>query len=107
MQTLVYFLIAACGEISGCYSFWAWLRLGKSILYIIPGVLALLVFAVALTQINVSYAGRAYAAYGGIYIFSSLIWLWIAEGVRPDRWDLLGVAVSLLGTSIILFASHR
>src|SRR3546814_12304462 len=49
------------------------------------------------------FAGRAYAAYGGVYIAASLGWLWIVEGVRPDRWDLTGAAVCLAGTAIILF----
>jgi len=47
-------------------------------------------------------AGRAYAAYGGVYIAASLIWLWLAEGVRPDRWDLAGMTVALIGSAIIL-----
>jgi small multidrug resistance family-3 protein len=106
MQTLIFFLIAALGEISGCYAFWVWLRLGKSVLWLIPGILALLIFAVALTRVDASNAGRVYAAYGGIYILSALVWLWLAEGVRPDKWDLLGVTISLLGTIIILFSPH-
>ncbi|KYC42588.1 hypothetical protein WA1_19330 [Scytonema hofmannii PCC 7110] len=107
MQTLVFFFIAALGEISGCYSFWAWLRLGHSILWIIPGVLALIVFAFVLTRVDASNAGRVYAAYGGIYILSSGVWLWLAEGVKPDKWDLLGITISLLGTAVILFSSHH
>lgn len=107
MPTLVFFLVAALGEISGCYAFWAWLRLGKSILWIFPGILALIIFAIALTKIDASNAGRVYAAYGGIYIFSSVVWLWLAEGVKPDQWDLLGVTICLMGTAVILFGSHR
>jgi small multidrug resistance family-3 protein len=107
MQTLLFFLLAALGKISGCYCFWIWQRLGKSIFWTIPGTLALIIFAYALTKINVSNAGKVYAAYGGIYIFSSFLWLWLVEGVKPSRWDLLGVSFSLLGTLVILFGSHR
>lgn len=107
MQTFVFFLIAALGEISGCYAFWAWLKLGKSIFWVIPGLFALILFAVALTRIDASNAGRVYAAYGGIYILSSLIWLWMIEGVKPDKWDLLGVTISVIGTVVILFSPHR
>ena len=107
MQTFVFFLIAALGEISGCYTFWAWLKLGKSIYWVIPGLLALVIFAIALTKIDASNAGRVYAAYGGIYILSSLVWLWLVEGVNPDKWDLLGVAISVIGTIVILFSPHR
>lgn len=107
MQTLAFFLLAALGEITGCYSFWAWLRLGKSILWTVPGILALIIFAVALTKVDASNAGRAYAAYAGIYILSALFWLWLVEGVKPDKWDLGGVALALLGTIVILFGPHR
>jgi small multidrug resistance family-3 protein len=68
-----------------------------------PGMLALALFAYLLTKIDVAFAGRAYAAYGGVYIVASLLWLWLFEGTRPDRWDLAGVLVCLLGTAIILF----
>lgn len=107
MRSFIFFFVAALSEISGCYAFWAWLRLGKSILWIVPGVLALIIFALALTRVDASNAGRVYAAYGGIYILSSLFWLWLAEGVKPDRWDVLGVAISLIGTVVILFSPHR
>jgi small multidrug resistance family-3 protein len=107
MQTFVFFLLAALGEIFGCYSFWLWLRLEKSIFWIIPGILALIIFAFALTKVSASNAGRVYAAYGGFYILSSLFWLWLVEGVKPDKWDLLGVTFSLVGTIVILFSPHR
>ena len=107
MRSLLFFGIAAFGEISGCYAFWAWLRLGKSMLWVLPGFIALAIFAIALTQIETSNAGRAYAAYSGIYILSAIVWLWTVEGVKPDRWDLLGVAVCLIGTVIIMLAPHR
>jgi len=106
MPSFILFLIAALGEISGCYAFWAWLRLEKSILWIVPGIISLVIFASVLTKVDVSNAGRVYAAYGGIYILSSLLWLWLAEGVKPDKWDLLGVTICLLGTLVILFGAH-
>jgi small multidrug resistance family-3 protein len=107
MQTFFFLLLAALGEISGCYAFWAWLRLDKSGLWIIPGMLALIVFAYALTRVDAANAGRVYAAYGGIYILSSLFWMWLVEGVKPDQWDLFGVSISLVGTIVILFGSHQ
>lgn len=102
----VFLIIAALGEISGCYAFWAWLRLGKSMFWTIPGIIALVVFATVLTKVDSDYAGRAYAIYGGIYILSSLIWFWLVEGAKPDKWDLIGVSFSLVGTSIIMFSRH-
>lgn len=94
---------AAIAEIAGCYSVWAWLRLGKSPLWLVPGVASLLLFAFLLTRIDTGFAGRAYAAYGGVYIAASLGWLWAIEDMRPDRWDTLGGLVALAGSAIILF----
>ena len=104
MRSIAFFLLAALSEISGCYSFWLWLRLDRGVIWIVPGILALIIFAIALTQIEAANAGRVYAAYGGIYILSSIVWLWLVEGVKPDRWDLIGVGIALLGTVVILFS---
>lgn len=103
-MSYIYYLLAAVAEIAGCFSFWAWLRLGKSVFWLIPGVASLIVFAWLLTLVDAPAAGRAYAAYGGIYIAASLAWLWLAEGVRPDRWDLTGAAICLVGASVVLLA---
>ncbi|MFN0023712.1 MAG: YnfA family protein [Parvularculaceae bacterium] len=102
-RTAVIYALAAFAEIAGCFAFWAWLKLGKSAFWIAPGVIALAVFAWLLTFIDSAAAGRAYAAYGGVYIGASLFWLFLIEGVRPDRWDLLGAAVAFVGAAIILF----
>jgi small multidrug resistance family-3 protein len=101
MTALVY-LAAALAEIAGCFAFWAWLRLGKSPLWLVPGIVSLMLFAWLLTRVDSDAAGRAYAAYGGVYICASLIWLWAVEGVRPDRWDAGGATLCLIGTCIIL-----
>ena len=103
MTALVY-AAAALAELAGCFAFWAWLRLGRSAWWLAPGVAALLLFAWLLTLVDTDHAGRAYAAYGGVYIAASLFWLWAVEGARPDRWDLIGAAVCLGGAAIILFA---
>ena len=94
---------AAVAEIAGCFAFWAWLRLDRSPWWLVPGVVSLAAFAYLLTLVDVSAAGRAYAAYGGIYIAASLVWLWAIENVRPDRWDVIGATVCLVGAGIILF----
>jgi small multidrug resistance family-3 protein len=107
MKSLLWYLVAAAGEIGGCFAFWAWLRMGKSPLWTIAGVISLILFALALTRVDSANAGRAYAAYGGIYILSSLLWLWGVENTRPDRWDVLGATVCLLGASIILFGPRE
>ncbi|MCA1583910.1 MAG: YnfA family protein [Acidobacteria bacterium] len=102
-MTAVVYVLAALGEIAGCFAFWAWLRLGKSVLWIVPGIAFLTAFAYLLTRVETSTAGRAYAAYGSVYIVSSLCWMWAIEGARPDRWDTVGAIVALVGAGIILF----
>jgi small multidrug resistance family-3 protein len=103
MRAFLYYIAAAVAEIGGCFAFWAWLRLGRSALWVLPGVAALVLFAFLLTRIDAAYAGRAFAAYGGVYIAASLGWLWAVEGARPDRWDALGAAICVLGAAVILF----
>lgn len=103
-MTYLIYAAAALAEIAGCFSFWAWWRLDRPVLWLAPGVLSLVAFAWLLALTPADAAGRAFAAYGGIYIAASLVWLWVAEGIRPDRWDLVGAAVCLAGASIILFA---
>ncbi|KFI24903.1 YnfA family protein [Paenirhodobacter enshiensis] len=103
-MTPVIYIAAAVAEIAGCFAFWAWLRIGKSALWVVPGMASLAFFAFILTRVDSDAAGRAYAAYGGVYIASSLLWLWAAEGIRPDRWDFIGAATCLAGASVILFA---
>lgn len=106
MTALALYALAALGEIAGCFAFWAWLRLGRSAAWILPGTLSLVAFAFLLTRIDVSLAGRAFAAYGGVYIAASLLWLWVVEGQRPDAWDGIGAALSIAGAAVILI-SHR
>ncbi|RED43333.1 YnfA family protein [Aestuariispira insulae] len=103
----VIYLLAALAEIAGCFAFWAWLRLDKSIFWLIPGCLSLICFAWLLTFINAGFAGRAYAAYGGVYIAASLTWMWLVEGSRPDKWDIAGAVICLGGAAIILFGPRE
>lgn len=102
MPLLIY-VLAGFAEISGCFAFWSWLRGGQSVFWIGPGIASLIVFAVLLTQIETNTAGRAYAAYGGIYITVSLIWMRVFEGRTPDRWELTGAAICLCGAALILW----
>jgi small multidrug resistance family-3 protein len=107
MTSVLYYLSAALAEIAGCFTFWAWLRLDKSPLWLVPGLASLVAFAGLLTRIESEFAGRAYAAYGGVYIAASLVWLWAIEQQRPDRWDALGAVVCLTGAAIILWGPRH
>ncbi|MBT4587830.1 MAG: YnfA family protein [Rhodospirillaceae bacterium] len=103
LTTALIYVGAALAEIAGSFAFWVWLRQDKSALWLIPGIISLIIFAALLTRIDTAFAGRAYAAYGGVYIVSSLMWLWRIEGLRPDRWDMIGGAICLIGAAVILF----
>ncbi|WP_410217888.1 YnfA family protein [Paracoccus sp. (in: a-proteobacteria)] len=100
------YALAALAEIAGCFAFWAWLRLGRSALWLLPGMVALALFAWLLTRAEAEFAGRAYAAYGGIYVIASVAWLWLTEGQVPTRLDLLGAALCILGTMVILMGAR-
>lgn len=102
MSSIAIYALAALAEIAGCFAFWAWLRLDRSPLWVIPGTLCLVAFAWLLTRTEAEFAGRAYAAYGGIYIMTSLVWMWIFEGSRPDRWDIIGASFCTMGALIII-----
>jgi small multidrug resistance family-3 protein len=101
------FAIAALLEIAGCFAFWAWLRRGVTPLVPVLGVASLIGFALALTRVDSAFAGRAYAAYGGIYIAASLVWLWIVEGQVPTRADALGAALAIVGALVIIGFAAR
>ena len=105
-MTFLIYPLAALAEIAGCFAFWAWLKLDRSPLWLLPGLVSLALFAWLLTLVPSEAAGRAYAAYGGIYIAASLIWLWVIEQQRPDRFDLTGAAICLVGAAVILLPSR-
>ena len=105
LKTFGLFGITAIAEISGCYLSFLWLRQGKSIWLLLPAGLSLALFAWLLT-LHPMAAGRTYAAYGGVYVATALMWLWWIEGINPDRWDLIGVTVTILGRCIIAFSPH-
>jgi small multidrug resistance family-3 protein len=102
MKSLFWFIIAAFAEIAGCYAFWMIFRLQKGMMPLTWGLPALLVFAYALTKIDATQAGRVYAGYSAIYLIASLIWMRGIEGVSPDRWDMIGSTVCLIGAGIII-----
>ena len=106
-RNVTVFAVAALLEIAGCFAFWAWLRRGVTPFVLVFGIASLIGFALALTRVDSTFAGRAYAAYGGIYIAASLIWLWLVEGQSPTRTDLLGAALAIAGALVIVGSAAR
>ena len=104
---LALFFMAAFFEIFGCFAFWMALRLEKSAWWMGVGVLSLVLFAYVLTRVEVDFAGRTYAIYGGIYIAASLLWLVGVEKESFSRWDVVGAAVSIAGALIILVGNMQ
>ena len=103
LPTLAIYIGAAIAEIVGCFAIWAIVRNGASALWLVPGVASLVLFGWLLTKVDVEFAGRAYAVYGGIYIAASLVWLWVVEGRAPDRWDITGALICVAGALVILY----
>ncbi len=103
LKTIGLFLATAIAEIVGCYLPYLWIKHDKSILLLIPAAISLSLFAWLLT-LHPTAAGRVYAAYGGVYIFTAVLWLWLVDGIKPSAWDIAGSLVALLGMAIIMFA---
>jgi small multidrug resistance family-3 protein len=107
-SSLLAFVASAFFEIAGCFAFWSWLRRRGSASTALLGVVSLVAFAVTLTRVDSPFAGRAYAAYGGIYIAASLVWLWLVEEQRPSTPDIVGAFIAILGALVIIgFAMKR
>lgn len=96
------FVVTAIAEIVGCYLPYLWLKRDGSILLLVPAAAAIAAFVWLLT-LHPHAAGRTYAAYGGVYVVVALGWLFLVQRIVPDRWDLIGGAVTLIGMSIIYF----
>lgn len=103
LKTIALFMVTALAEIIGCYWVYLCLRQDKTLWLLLPAGLSLAAFAWLLT-LHPTAAGRVYAAYGGVYIFMAIVWLWLIDGIRPTTWDLIGAIVALVGMAIIMFA---
>jgi small multidrug resistance family-3 protein len=106
LKTLFLFLATAIAEIVGCYLPYLWIKQGRSAWLLIPAAVSLALFAWLLT-LHPTAAGRTYAAYGGVYIFTAVLWLWVIDGIRPTTWDMAGSALALAGMAIIMFGPRQ
>ena len=102
-KTFLIFVLTAIAEIAGCYLAYLWLRQHYAVWILVPSAISLALFAWLLT-LHPTAAGRAYAAYGGVYITMAIFWLWAVDAVKPTRWDLLGAGLCLAGMAVIMFS---
>lgn len=102
-KTFVLFVFTALAEIIGCYLPYLWLRQDKPTWLLVPAAVSLAIFVWLLT-LHPAAAGRVYAAYGGVYVFVAIFWLWLVDGIQPSGWDLLGASIAVLGMGIIIFS---
>jgi small multidrug resistance family-3 protein len=103
INSLFYFLIAGLCEIGGGYLVWLWLREGKSPWLAVIGSILLTVYGFVATKQPANF-GRAYAAYGGIFIILSIIWGWKIDGFAPDKLDLFGAGIIFAGVLVMMYA---
>ncbi|MBM3804705.1 MAG: YnfA family protein [Acidimicrobiia bacterium] len=102
VKSMGYFVLAGLCEIGGGYLVWQWLRNGKSLWLGIAGAAVLVLYGVVPT-LQPSHFARVYAAYGGVFIALSILWGWQVDRVSPDRFDLVGAGISLVGVSVIMY----
>jgi small multidrug resistance family-3 protein len=102
LRPVLLFAATAVAEIVGCYLPWLWLNQRAPAWVLLPAAASLALFAWLLT-LHPHAAGRVYAAYGGVYVAIAILWLWLVDGIAPDRWDLLGAGIALVGVAVIYF----
>lgn len=102
-MTTALFVATATAEILGCYLPLLWLTDRAPVGVLLPAAVSLALFVWLLT-LHPLAGGRVYAAYGGVYVATAIVWLWLIDGVRPTAWDLAGSAIALLGMAVIMLA---
>ncbi|HLR93262.1 MAG TPA: YnfA family protein [Jiangellaceae bacterium] len=106
-RSIVVFLVAALAEIGGAWLVWQGVREHRGWLWMVGGVLALGAYGFVVTLQPDPHFGRILAAYGGIFVAGSLLWGIVMDGYRPDRYDIIGAAICLLGVAVIMYAPRE
>ncbi len=102
VKSVCYFILAGLCEIGGGYLVWLWLREGKPAVYGLVGAMVLILYGVIPTLQPANF-GRVYAAYGGVFIVLSILWGWKIDGINPDRFDIIGGLIALVGVGVIMY----
>jgi small multidrug resistance family-3 protein len=106
LKSLSLFILAGLCEIGGGYLVWLWLKNDKPLWYGIIGGLVLALYGVVATWQTANF-GRVYAAYGGVFIAMALLWAWKVDGFKPDKWDIIGACMAIIGACIIIWAPRK
>ena len=102
IKSLSIFILAGLCEIGGGYLIWLWLKEGKPLWYGIIGAIILIAYGIVATWQTANF-GRVYATYGGVFIVLALLWAWKIDGFKPDKWDIIGASIALIGACIIIY----
>lgn len=106
LKSILIFILAGLCEIGGGYLVWLWLKEGKSLWIGAIGLIILGLYGVVATWQSANF-GRVYAAYGGVFIVLAILWGWKVDGITPDKFDLIGGTIALLGMAVIMFAPRN
>ena len=106
VKSFLLFILAGLFEIGGGYLIWQWLKNDKPLWWGIVGGIVLVLYGVVATWQTADF-GRVYAAYGGIFIIMALIWAWKVDGFKPDRWDMIGALIAVIGACIIIYMPRK
>jgi small multidrug resistance family-3 protein len=102
VRSLALFVVAGLCEIGGGYLVWQWWRNGATVVVGLLGAVVLFVYGIVPTYQPVHF-GRAYAAYGGVFVVLAMMWGWRVDGIAPDRFDVVGGALCLAGVAVIMY----
>lgn len=103
IRSIFYFILAGAMEIGGGYLVWLWLREKRAWWIGAMGAMLLVVYGVVPT-FQPAHFGRVYAAYGGVFVVMSVFWGWWIDGIKPDRWDVIGAALCVAGVMVMMYA---
>ena len=106
LRIITLFILAGLAEIGGGWLVWQWLRVGRSWPLGLAGAILLILYGIIPTWQPETNFGRVYAAYGGVFVILSLLWGWCIDGWLPDRYELVGASVVLIGVAIMLAPSR-
>ncbi|MEO3868001.1 YnfA family protein [Nonomuraea sp. B12E4] len=104
LRSIALFLLAAVAEIGGAWLVWQGWREQRGLWWVVAGILALAAYGFVATFQPDADFGRVLAAYGGVFVAGSLVWGMVADGFRPDRWDVIGALICLVGVAVIMYA---